>query len=784
MTVSGLARLACVGNYAPRRCGIATFTTDLTEALARVYPATQPFVVALNDKTGYAYPERVRFELAQEDEKGYRDAAEFLNASDADAVVVQHEYGIYGGESGAYLLELLRSLNLPAVTTFHTILEYPTASQQEVLAEVADLSARVVTMSRKGYDFLQTVYGVPESKIDFIHHGVPDVPFDLAGDKSHFGLEGKQVLLTFGLLSQNKGIEAVIRALPDVVQKHPDVLYLVLGATHPHVLRHEREAYRDSLGALAQALGVSEHVRFENRFVAVDELLGYLAAADLYVTPYLNREQITSGTLAYAVAMGKAVVSTPYWYAEELLAEGRGVLVPFGDSGAMAGAFDRLLSDPVKREEVRRRAYAYGRTMTWAQVAKRYLASVRRAQDSGQPVSVSSRLLLPPAPSVAKFAAWSVTPELRLPDLDLSHLDTLTDDTGIFQHATYSVPNPHEGYTTDDNARALMLTTLAETSSSSPERLHTLSHRYLAFLLYAFNTETGRFRNFMSFDRRWLELTGSENAHARTLRALAWTERYSSHAGLRQTAERLFEESVGAATTFTSPRAWALTLLALCEGSEALRSNHQPLAKELVNRLCRLYRANVQEDWRWFEDHLCYSNAKLPHALIAYGWLENNAQALELGLTALRWLANLQHTPERLFSPVGSDRVHRRGATKPLFDQQPVEAYASVGAYLTAYQATGEKSWRQEAEWAITWFFGANSLGLSLYNEATGGCFDGLHPGRVNQNQGAESTLSLWLGLLEYRLAFDTNLNIDFSTNISTDLDTASSKAPSLAVGD
>ena len=776
-----------MGNYAPRQCGIATFTTDLTEALAQAYPATQPFVVALNDRPGYAYPERVRFELAQRDWAGYRAAAEVLNRSDADAVIVQHEYGIYGGESGGYLLELLRHLNLPAITTFHTILEHPTASQRDVLTEVAALSARVVTMSRRGYEFLQTVYGVPESKIDLIHHGVPDVPFDLGGDKKRLGLAGKQVLLTFGLLSQNKGIEAVIRALPSVVRRHPDVLYLVLGATHPHVLRHEGEAYREGLSALAQELGVAEHVRFENAFVSVDELLGYLASADLYVTPYLNREQITSGTLAYALGMGKAVVSTPYWYAEELLAEGRGVLVPFGDSGAMAGAFNDLLSNPAKRNEVRRRAYAYGRTMTWAQGAKRYLASVRKALESGQHASPQlglPRLILPPATPPARFAAKSATPELQpahlnLPHLDLSHIEALTDDTGIFQHATYSVPNPHEGYTTDDNARALMLTVLAETFSDSPERLQALSRRYLTFLLYAFDAETGRFRNFMGFDRRWLEVVGSENAHARTLRALAWAERYSDHEGVRLAAKRLFDESLGAAASFTSPRAWALTLLALCEGNEALRANSYPLLQDLVNRLCGLYRANVREDWRWFEDHLCHSNAKLSHALIAYGRLESNEQALELGLTSLRWLSDVQRTPAGLFSPVGSDRVYRRGETKPPFDQQPIEAFASVGAYLAAYEATGDASWQLEADRALGWFFGENVLGVPLHDEVTGGCRDGLHPDRVNRNQGAESTLALWLAVLEHRRAA---LDLEPGTDLGAAPDITSE--PSFAVGD
>ena len=379
MKVPTKPKLACVGNYAPRQCGIATFTTDLTEALAQLYPATQPFVGALSDHSSYTYPERVSFELQQENKKEYGDAAAFLNNSGADVVLVQHEYGIYGGELGHYLLALLRHLKMPAITTFHTILEHPTSSQRNVLTEIATLSSRVVTMSARGCEFLRTIYGVPKSKIDFIHHGVPDIPFDLTSDKDTLGLEGKRVLLTFGLLSKNKGIETIIRALPRIVRQHPDVLYLILGATHPHVLQHEGEAYRDSLTALADKFGVEGHVRFDNTFVSPDELISYLAAADLYVTPYLNKEQITSGTLAYALGMGKAIVSTPYWYAEELLAEGRGVLVSFNDGEAVAHELNHLLTDSAKRNALRRRAYTYGRSMTWAQSAEHYLESACKA---------------------------------------------------------------------------------------------------------------------------------------------------------------------------------------------------------------------------------------------------------------------------------------------------------------------------------------------------------------------------------------------------------------------
>ncbi len=779
-------RLATLGNYAPRRCGIATFTTDLTSALA-LQAGVEVFAVAMNDDARYEYPERVRFSLNQEDLEDYRRAADFLNSSLLDAVLLQHEYGIFGGASGAHVLELLDRLRAPVVTTFHTILEHPSAEQLEVLTQVAAASARVVTMSAQGHEFLQTVYGVPARKIDFIHHGVPDVPFSEPRGKAAFGLAGRRVVLTFGLLSPNKGVETAICALPEVARAHPDVMYLVLGTTHPHVVKHSGEAYRESLRVLAHGLGVAENVRFDAEFVELSELVRYIDMADVYVTPYLNREQITSGTLAYALGLGKAVVSTPYWYAEELLGGGRGVIVPFKDSAALAETLTSLLGDDARRDALRRRAYAYGRTMVWSEGARHYLQSAARAAEAevaaAAPTGLATRSSLgggPAAkgplrsisvPSVAVSKGFaSRQPRVRsypvgastspafdlpafdLPAFDLRHVATLTDTTGIVQHATYTVPNLHEGYTTDDNARALMVSVQAQALGlAGTETLNGLSHRYLAFLNYAFDPATKRYRNFMSFERRWLERVGAENAHARALRALATVRRRSAEPGLVGTAERLFGESVGPALDFTSPRAWALTLLALAElPPEALNPDLTALGEALLARLLRLYDKNTSADWPWFEDHLCYSNAKLPHGVIAFGTVLGDEAAVTVGIRALKWLAEVQTAPEGHFAPVGSDRVYRPGDAKPHFDQQPVEAYASVAAYLAAYQGARDERWLTEAQRALAWFFGRNVSGLTLHDAATGGCRDGLHHDRLNQNEGAESTLSLWLAVLEY----------------------------------
>ena len=740
---SGLKRVAVVGNYTPRQCGIATFTADLSGALA-ARPETDVFVVAMNDRPeGYVYPERVRHAVAQHDLGDYGRTADFLNLSGADLVCLQHEFGIFGGPAGSYILSLLRELNMPVVTTLHTVLDRPDPAQRRVMDELCGLSSRLVVMSARGADFLRDVYGVPDAKISLVHHGIPDAPFaEAASFKAALGVTDEKMLLTFGLLSQNKGVETVIEALPEIVSRHPEVVYTVLGTTHPHVLAHEGERYRESLVKLAGALGVGEHIRFDSRFLNLDELIRYIGAADVYITPYLNREQITSGTLAYALGLGKAVVSTPYWYAEELLAEGRGVLVPFRDAGATAAAVNGLFDDDGAREALRARAYAHGRTMTWPSVARAYREVFAQAAAQWNA-------------SASGLATKGVTP----PPLNLGHLLTLTDDTGILQHATFTVPNRHEGYTTDDNARALTVAALAEPLlEGQTEVLRDLCGRYLAFLIYAFDASTGRFRNFMSYERAWLEPVGSENAHARALRALATLLRYSQDRGQRGAAEGLFERALPALATFSSPRAWALGLLAVAErldsgyGAE-LRAGLREVGDALAARLVAQYEEAASPDWPWFETLLSYSNAKLPHGLLAYGRVSENDALTALGLDTLSWLLEQQRAPEGHAAPIGSDRVYWRGGDRPPFDQQPIEAYATVSACLEAYRATRDARLYGEAEGTFAWFLGRNDLGLPLYDPTTGGCRDGLHPDRTNENQGAESTLSFLLASLELKLA-------------------------------
>jgi glycosyltransferase involved in cell wall biosynthesis len=735
-----IQRLAIVGNYLPRQCGIATFTTHLCEALAAEHPESTCFVLPVNDTAeGYAYPPPVRFELAQNDLSLYRTAADFLNINSIDLVCLQHEYGIFGGPAGSHILALIRQLRMPVVTTLHTILKEPDPNQRQVLQELAELSDRLIVMSQRGAQFLQEIYGVPGSKIDQIPHGVPDVPFvDPNFYKDQFGVQGKVVLLTFGLLSANKGIEHVIRALPPVLDRFPNLVYIVLGATHPHVRLREGESYRLSLEHLARTLGVDRNVMFHNRFVSQQELIEFIGAADIYITPYLNPAQIVSGTLAYTVGAGKAVISTPYWYAEELLSDGRGVLVPFADPEALSAAILRLLSNEAERHAMRKQAYLAGRQMVWPNVARLYMQTFARACEDRR---------RNPRPA---FVATTLRERVaELPVLKLDHLENLTDDTGLLQHAIFTAPNYHEGYTTDDNARALVLAVLLEQSGAKLSR----TLRYQSFLWHAFQPETGRFHNFLSFDRRWLDEIGSEDCHGRVICALGMILGRSQNAGLRGSAGRLFDLALPAVKTLSSPRAWADALLGIHEYLKRFSGDRvaQAIREDLVQRLITLYGNTSTPEWRWFEDILAYANARIPHALLVSGKDMGRDDLVDLGLTALRWLVEVQHHGTDHFVPIGSNGFYRRGGPRSRFDQQPVEAHVTVSACLEAWKITRDPWWQKESRCAFEWFLGRNDLGLPLYDAATGGCRDGLHPDRVNQNEGAESTLSFLIALEEMR---------------------------------
>jgi glycosyltransferase involved in cell wall biosynthesis len=739
---SAIRKAAFLGDYLPRKCGIATFTTDLRCAVAAEYPAMQCLVVPVNDLAGgYDYPAEVRFEIAEQDLPSYLRAADFLNITDVDVVCVEHEFGIFGGPAGSHVLALLRELQMPIVTTLHTVLREPNAEQRRVMRELIRHSTRLVVMSERGREYLRDVYQTPPAKIDFIPHGIPDMPFaDPNYFKDEFGVAGRQVLLTFGLLSPNKGIEYALRALPDIIREFPNVVYIVLGQTHPNLLRNEGEAYRLSLERLAKDLGVQKHVVFFNRFVELEELMRFIGSADIYLTPYLTESQSTSGTLAYAFGAGNAVVSTPYWHAAELLTAERGKLVPFRDANAIAVAVVELLRDEPLRHLMRKNAYKLGRDMVWSRVAQLYARSFEQARQDHSFVGRKS----------SPIKTLDEQPG-QLPELKLDHLFRMSDSTGIFQHASFTVPNFAEGYCTDDNARALVLALMLQKLGHGSPQLGAHAATYAAFLNHAFDRQRGRFRNFMGFERHWLEEVGSEDCQGHALWALGMCVSQAGQGSFQMLAAQLFELALPVAAEFASPRAWAFTLIGIDEYLRRFSGDRRAnqIRDSLTLRLMQSYADTAGEDWRWFEEVVTYANAKLPHALILSGRCLNSAPLLETGLKTLRWLVKVQTSPTGAFQPIGSNGFFPRGKERAIFDQQPIEAQVTVSACIEAYLATGDLSWVSEARRAFEWFLGRNDLGLALYDSTTGGCRDGLHVDRLSQNQGGESTLAFLLSLGE-----------------------------------
>lgn len=742
---SKIHKIAFVGDHLPRKCGIATFTTDLLSAVATAYPQSHCLCVSVNDiKGGYEYPDVVRFEIEEQDLSSYLRAADFLNISNVDIVCLQHEFGIFGGSAGGHILAFLRELRMPVVTTLHTVLREPRADQRRVMQELISLSTRLVVMAERGRQMLQDIYHAPLTKIDLIAHGIPDVGFvDPTYFKDQFGVEGKTVLLTFGLLSPNKGIEYVLNALPAIVAEFPDVVYIVLGATHPNELREHGEAYRLSLEMLAKKNKIEKNVIFFNQFVELEALKEFIGAADLYVTPYLNEAQITSGTLAYTFGAGKAVVSTPYWHAAELLADDRGVLVPFADAQAIANEVIALLKDDTRRHSIRKNAYRMGREMIWSNVAQLYMHSFERSRLGGAAASRKSLLT----------KTLDQRPR-ELPELKLNHLMRMTDSTGVFQHAIFNAPNFSEGYCTDDVARAFILSVLLGELGEKPEEARTLGTTCAAFLNYAFDTTKKRFHNHMSFDRRWLDDHGSEDCQGRAIWALGTCVGRSPHRGFEMIAGRLFSIALPVLTDFTSPRAWAFGLIGIHEYLKRLSGDSQvtQTRETLSSRMMDLFNRSSHTGWRWFEEKLSYDNAKLAQAMILTGRDTGDQAVLERGLEALQWLTELQVSEKGHFRPIGSNGFYPKNGDRANFDQQPVEAQATVSACLAAYRATSDTWWYEQAQRAFDWFIGWNDLGLELYSPESGACGDGLHVDRVNGNQGAESTLAFLLSLAEMRL--------------------------------
>jgi glycosyltransferase involved in cell wall biosynthesis len=723
--------VAFVGTYPPRRCGIATFTRDLAQAMG-TSGQIRPLVVALTDAGGqYEYADPVKYEIRQGGKGDYARAAELINYSDARLVSLQHEHGIFGGDDGAYVLDLLEALRVPTIATLHTVLKTPSESQREVIRRIARQAAGLVVMSKVARDLLDRSYGISGPNVHVIAHGVPQmVPRDQEHLKLGFGVAGRPMLLTFGLLGPGKGIETVIRALPDAIAAFPDLVYFIVGATHPMVVRHQGEAYRTTLEREAERLGVRDHVVFRDQFVSVEELCSYLQAADIFISPYANEAQVTSGALTYAMGAGTAVVSTPYWHAQEVLAGGCGRLFPFGDSQALSQVVKELLGSPSALERVRAAAFEFTRPMIWPRIGQAYL-------------DLGARLIAqtPSVPRRRKNLRASSLPELRL-----DHLLRLTDDTGIIQHATFSVPARQSGYCVDDNARALLVALRADRLLRTTETRRLVTS-YLSFL-HAAQTDQGGFVNMMSYARNFEVGSSSEDCIGRAVWALGTTAQVAGDDGCRLLARSMLERALPA-TRNLGPRGSALAMLGLTSFLEA-ENGHQAALSALTSlggELVRRYQEEATPEWRWFEPSLTYDNAILPLALFrAYG-VTGDRSVLRVAREALEFLEEVCFEGDRLVL-VGNAGWHSRGKTKPHADEQAIDAAAFVLAFAGAYQAAADQHYLRRMRQAFSWFLGANRLNLPLYDFSTGGCRDGLGAGEANQNQGAESTLSFLMSLL------------------------------------
>jgi glycosyltransferase involved in cell wall biosynthesis len=731
-------KIAYISTYPPRECGLATFNQNLVNALSlnQTYNANKSFIVALNesdDVNEHDYPNEVKFVIRQQNQQDYIAAADFINNSDIDTCIIEHEFGIYGGNSGVFLLSLINRLKKPFITILHTVLKEPNFMQQTIIKELATKSSKLVVMSKKAVLFLTSIYQIPSAQIKLIEHGVPDLEPILNNEIAQSDLfKNRKVLFTFGLIGRNKGLETVIKALPAIVEQHPDVLYVILDNTHPGVVKHNGEEYRDSLKTLAKDLGVEKNIAFVNKFVSENELHQYLTACYLYITPYLNEAQITSGTLSYAVGAGAAVVSTPYWHAQELLAENRGKLFDFKNDVQLAGIVNLLLSDKAKYQELKDNAYKYGLKLRWPAIGNEYLNILKDALINGK----KPKRAVPPIIDVES-----------MPALNLSHIELLTDDTGIIQHARFGIPNLKEGYCIDDNARALIMSLMAFEQDKNQKALK-LIPVYLSFIQYM-QREDGNFRNFLSFNRNYLEEVGSEDSFGRTVWSLGYLVYASPNNSYREFGRELLSHSIPHFKDLKYLRGMANTIIGLSyyltsqPGDELLLMEINRLAKSLHNA----YQQNKDGNWHWFEDILTYDNAILPLALLYHYDTTGNQESFKIAMESIEFLNSFSFENGYL-NPVGNAGWMKKHGKNPIYDQQAIETMAMVLLYSKTFAITKDDKYLNLMHISYEWFLGKNSLHIPLYDFETHGCADGLQFNSVNRNQGAESTLAYFMSHL------------------------------------
>ena len=731
-------RTAIFSTFPPRACGIGTFAFDLRAALLDVPDVEDVNPIVVVDEPSSPQRPDVLATVAQSVRGDYVRAARLLSHMDVDVVLLQHEFGIFGGPDGEHVLSFARELAQPLVLTLHTLLSAPSAHQLEVLSALCERAERVLVMTETARRLLIELGACQAEKVRVIPHGAPAVlarrADELAAGRrpryvapmpgGYERLQNRFLLSTFGLISAGKGIETMLEAMPAIIEQHPEALYLIAGRTHPQVARREGESYRLQLTRRVVALGLEDHVDFDDRFLSIDELADLLAVTDVFVTPYRNREQIASGALTFAIAAGCAVVSTPYWYAEDVLSSGAGRLVPFADPAALAVAVCDLAADPPALASARAEARRIGAELAWSAVGEATAEVLKEA----------AALVHPHAPSPSL--------DLHLIEVRTDHLHTLVDDVGIVQHANGVIPNRSTGYCVDDVARLATVALDLERRDGDP-RWTPVLHRALAFLQDATDDDGAGMRNFMDYDRRWLDEPHGGDHVGRSVRALGEVLATAWVPGVVGPAARLLDTLVRSLDGEVPLRTAAYASLGLARlDPDRLEPHARELLGRFVDQLVAAYGAAADDEWRWFEDHLRYDNACLPHALLAGGERLGRHDAVELGLETLRWLGDECGLDDGMLRLPGHEGRHRDEPAPGAGDEQPLDACAFVEAELAAFSATRDPEHAARARAAFDWFLGRNRLDKPLYDFATGGCGDGLGADDVNGNEGAESTLA------------------------------------------
>ncbi len=713
-----------VSTYPPRECGIATFTQDLTEAIdKRFFPTIKTKILALNnpETLDLEYPKNVMYAVEEYDVNKYMQTAQRINEDPRIKLVcVQHEFGIFGGDYGDHLLPFLEILDKPVIVTFHSVLPHPDRQRRIIVRAIAERTKAFVVMTEKAVSILQKEYGVT-TPIVVIPHGIPEVQYkSQEKDKKDLGLEGRIVLASFGMISQNKGYEFVIRSLPKVVKNFPNVLYLIIGETHPVVREREGEKYREMLQKIVKDLKLEKNVEFRNKYHTKSEIIKYLRASDIYVSPSLTPEQITSGTLVYGMGCGRVTVSTPFLHARDIVTPERGRLVKSRKPRTFAAAINRLLAEPEKLKKMERNTYSYTRQMLW------------------QNVGISYGKL---------FNKYINLPEIhfrdKIPAINMNHIRKLTDDFGILRTATFATPDITSGYTLDDNSRALLVCGALYNKQRRNNQIK-LMKIYLDFMKYV-QQKDGRMLNVVQSDFRIDPESWSEEAHGRAIRALGYILTISGlPRELRKQAEKTLTHALKPVSTLQYPRAIASTIAGLHFSNQSKYSEQNiDLMKQMADRLLVMYQQNSKENWNWFEPVMTYSNGKLPEALLYAYITTQDKKYAETAKEALDFLIEKTFHGQT-FAPVGQ-KGWFDGTKKAVFDQHPVEATSMTNSLILAHRIFKKQKYERFAISAFNWFLGKNIRNTVMYNETTGGSFDRLGKKTINSNQGAEATLAYLL---------------------------------------